>query len=108
MTLANLKISFKYLGLCISYDDLERVNMCQTQQLIKLAGSCRVPVPENIKRSSIIHGTTENVDHENTSFGVGGSHDTILVLFQKSAETEINEEISCKPEDIATLPPNKH
>ena len=31
MTLANLKISFKDLGLCISYDDLERVDMCQTQ-----------------------------------------------------------------------------
>ena len=50
----------------------------------------------------------DNVDHEeSTSSGIGGSHDTILVLFQKSNEIEINEEVSRKPEDIATLSPNK-
>ena len=50
----------------------------------------------------------DNFDHEeNTSSGIGGSHDTILVLFQKSDEIKINEEISLKPEDIATLSPNK-
>ena len=94
--------------MCISYDDLERVDMCQTQQLINLAGPCRVPVSENINCSSIIHGAMDNFDHEeNTSSGIGGSHDTILVLFQKSDEIEINEEISRKPEDIAALSPNK-
>ena len=50
----------------------------------------------------------DNFDHEkNTSSGIGGSHDTILVLFQKSDEIEINEEVSRKPEDIAALSPNK-
>ena len=104
----NLIQIFNRLGLCISYDDLERVDMCQTQQLINLAGPCRVPVPENINCSSIIHGAMDNFDHEeNTSSGIGGSHDTILVLFQKYDKIEINEEISRKPEDIAALSPNK-
>ena len=50
----------------------------------------------------------DNFDHEkNTSSGIGGSHDTILVLFQKSDEIEINVEVSRKPEDIAALSPNK-
>ena len=50
----------------------------------------------------------DNFNHEeNTSSGIGGSHDTILVLLQKSDEIVINEEISRKPEDIAALPQNK-
>ena len=56
----NLIQIFNRLGLCISYDDLERVDMCQTQQLIDLASPCRVPVPENIDSSSIIHGAMDN------------------------------------------------
>ena len=104
MTLANRKIQiFNRLGLCISYDDLERVDMCQTQQLIDLAGPFRVPVPENIDSSSIIRGAMDNFDHEeNTSSGIGGSRDTILVLFQKSDEIETTEEISHRPAEIAT------
>ena len=99
---------FNCLGLCISYDDLERVDMCQTQQLINLAGPSRVHVPENIDSSSIIHEAMDNFDHEeNTSSGIGGSHDTILVLFQKSDEIETNEEISHKPAEIAAFSPNK-
>ena len=82
--------------------------MSQTQQLINLVGPCRVPVPENINCSSIIYGAMDNFDHEeNTSSVIGGSHDTILVLFQKSDEIEVNEEISCQPDDIAALSPNK-
>ena len=104
----NLIQIFNRLGLCISYDDLERVDMCQTQQLINLAGLSRVPVPENINSSSIIHGAMDNFDHEvNISSGIGGSHDTILVLFQKSDEIETNEEISHKHAEIAALSQNK-
>ena len=82
--------------------------MCQTQQLINLAGPSRIPVPENIDSSSIIHGAMDNFNHEeNTSSGIGGSHDTILVLFQKCDEIETDEEISHKPAEIAALSPNK-
>ena len=50
----------------------------------------------------------DNFDHEeNTPSGIGGSHDTILVLFQKSDEIKNDEEISRKPEEIAALSPNK-
>ena len=50
----------------------------------------------------------DNFDHEeNTLSGVVGSHDTILVLFQKPDMVEIQEEISNKPEDISKLSANK-
>ena len=43
----------------------------------------------------------DNFDHEeNTVSGIGGSHDAILVLFQKPDFVEIQEEISKKPEYI--------
>ena len=43
----------------------------------------RVPVSLNINPTSIVHGVTDNFDRdENTSSGIGGGHDTILMLFQ--------------------------
>ena len=57
---------------------------------IDIAGPNRVPVPPSILPSIFIHGAMDNFDHEeNTSSGIGGSHDTILVLFQN---TDGNEE----------------
>ena len=58
--------------------------------------------------SLIVQGAMDNFDHEeNTSSGIGGSHDTILVLFQKSDEIETTNEISQKPAEITSLSPNK-
>ena len=50
----------------------------------------------------------DNFDHKgNTLSGVGGSHDTVLVLFQKPDMVETQEEISKKPEDISKLLANR-
>ena len=100
---------FNHLGLCISYDDLERIDICQTQQLINLAGPSGVPVPETIDDSSVVHGGADNVDHkENTESDIGGSHDTILVLFQKGNQDQVDDEvISQKLGDIAEISPNQ-
>lgn len=50
----------------------------------------------------------DNFDHEeNTLSGIGGSHDTIMVLFQKPDVAETEEEISEKPKDISKLSANK-
>ena len=51
-----------------------------------------MPAPKNINSSSIIHGAMDNFDHKgNTLSGVGGSHDTVLVLFQKPDMVETQE-----------------
>ena len=67
-----------------------------------------MPVPKNINSSSIIHGAMDNFDHKgNVLSGIGGSHDTILVLFQKPDMVETEKEISKKPEDISKLSANR-
>ena len=99
---------FHRLGLGISYDEVERTDIGITQEVINLTGPNRLPVPKNINSSSIIHGAMDNFDHEENTFsGIGGSHDTILVLFQKPDMVEIQEEINKKPEDISNLSANK-
>ena len=46
-------------------------------------------LPASTKPSVLIQGAMDNVDHEeNTSSETGGSHDTILVLFQNSENTD--------------------
>ena len=64
---------------------LERVDVGLAHCTINAAGSHRVPIPPSIFPSVLIHGAMDNFDHEeNTSSGIaGGSHDTILMLFQK-------------------------
>ena len=92
------------LGLCTSYDDVERIDMAQTKRLVDLAVSKRVPVPEEIDDESTVNGAMDNFDHEeNTPSGIGGSHDTILDLFQKSHKQEKPGEISHKPSELESF-----
>ena len=92
---------FNRMGYGISYSELEQIDNALTQRTIRRAGSYRVPVPPSIKPSVLIQGAMDNFDHEeNTSSGIGGSHDTILVLFQ-NCENADQEEVgkSCKSQD---------
>ena len=92
---------FNRLGLCIRYDDLEGVDIAFTQEIINFAGTNRVPVSKYINSSPIVHDAMDNFDHEeNTLSGIGGSHDTILVLFQKPGMKDTTEKISTKLANI--------
>ena len=92
---------FNRLGLCIRYDDLEGVDIAFTQEIINFAGTNRVPVSKYIYSSPIVHDAMDNFDHEeNTLSGIGGSHDTILVLFQKPGMKDTTEKISTKLANI--------
>ena len=55
---------FNRLGLSTSYDNLERVDVVITREIIYLTGPNRVKVPKNISLSSIIHGAMDNFGHE--------------------------------------------
>ena len=92
---------FNRLGLFIRYDDLEGVDIAFTQEIINFAGTNRVPVSKYINSSPIVHDAMDNFDHEeNTLSGIGGSHDTILVLFQKPGMKDTTEKISTKLANI--------
>ena len=84
------------MGFCISYDELERIDQGLAQRTIAAAGENRVPIPELINNSNMIHGAMDNFDNtEATLSGLGTSHDTILVLFQSGSNPrEETHEIS--------------
>lgn len=80
------------LGLCITYDKLERTNTGLVTRTIQLFGNNRIPVPKTTDSSAIIHAAVDNYDNEEGTFsGIGDSHDTILVFFQ-NAENEHGED----------------
>ena len=76
------------MGLCMSYDELEKIDVCLAERTIATAGPHCTLVSSIIKENAIIHGAMNNFDHdENTQSGKGGSYDTILMLFQNSNGT---------------------
>ena len=99
---------FNRLELCNSYDDLERVDIAITQEIINLAGPNRVPLPKSINSSSINDSATDNFDHEESTLSEdGGSHDAILVFFQKPGMKDTTEKISTKSVNICGISANK-
>lgn len=89
------------LGLCISYQELEKIYVSLARRIINATNGYRVPIPPNILPSLMIHGAMDNFDHiENTPSGKDSSHDTILMLFQNNESFIKKTEISLKaPED---------
>ena len=79
----------------ISYDDLERVDIAITQEIIYFAGINKVPVPKYINSSPIMLS------------GIGRSHDTILVLFQKPGMKHATGKISSNSVNICGMSAKK-
>ena len=75
-----------HLGLCISYEEVERIDTALAQHTIDMTGSHRVPIPSSIVPHELVHGAMDNFDYkENTVSGIGRSHNTIIMLFQNIA-----------------------
>ena len=75
-----------HLGLGTSYEEVERIDTALMQHTINMTGSHRVPIPSSIVPHELVHGAMGNFDHkENTVSGIGGSHDTIIMLFENIA-----------------------
>ena len=92
------------LGLCISYDGLERIDCSLANETMDSCVENKVPLPRTKTSSSIIHGAIDNFDHnENTLTGKGSSHDTIIMVFQNSensTETDnvLQKSVNCNLE----------
>ena len=52
------------MGLCMSYDKLEKIDVCLAERTIATAGPHRTPVSSIIKENTIIHGAMDNFDHK--------------------------------------------
>ena len=106
MTLVDQKLSYLIMNrlvLFISYDEMEKIDTGLAQRTINTAGVNRSPIPSTIKNDVLLHGAMDNFDHdENTPSGIGGSHDTILMVFQndQNKSNEKSAEISQMPENF--------
>lgn len=76
--------SLNHIGLCISYDSLQRMNHSFAARAVALSENNRVPLSPHFARDTPLCASMDNFDHEeDTKSGIGGSHDTVLVLFQE-------------------------
>lgn len=70
------------LGLCNSYDELEKIDNYLANRTIRRADNDPVSVPASISSSALVQVGMGNFDdEENTPTGKGSSHDTLLMLF---------------------------
>ena len=71
-----------WLGISISYDELERTGFTLINHLLKGLGENHVPICNSIDKSSL-YGALDNFDCiEDTKSGTWSSHDTMLMVFQ--------------------------
>ena len=88
------------LGICVSYDVLEKIDTGLTQRTIDVTGISRTPIHSAIESSVMCHGAMDDFDHnESTPSGIGTGHDTILMVFQNGLKSvgDQPKEISRKP-----------
>ena len=79
--------SLNHIGLCISYESLQRMNYSFAARAVSLSENNRVPLSPHFARDIPLCASMENFDHEeDTKSGIGGTHDTELVLFQEDKQ----------------------
>ena len=75
------------LGICKSYDEIERQNCPLSLRTIHLPGNENVPLPPSIVPGNLVQADIDNFDHEEgTPSLIGGSYDTIMVVFQNNQQ----------------------
>lgn len=86
---------FNRFGLTISYDELLRYHNDMASLIVQSAQG-NVPLPSHFDAEMFTIGAFDNFDHEEATIsGVGGSHDTVSVLFQdKPVSTKMKPNIS--------------
>ena len=72
------------LGICMSYDEIERQNCSLSLRTIHMSGNENVPLQPSIVPGNLVQAAIDNFDHEEgTPSRIGWSHDIIMVIFQK-------------------------
>ncbi|KAK7075294.1 hypothetical protein SK128_000885 [Halocaridina rubra] len=94
---ATLITSFNRLGLCSSYNDLLR-HQNDIASFSVEGSSDTIPFPCHFNKSGYTVGAFDNFDYEEANLsGMGGSHDTVAVLFQDEGGSNF-----CKPKRCHT------
>lgn len=88
---------FNRFGLCSSYDELQR-HQNDIASFTVESSSDIVPFPSHFDKSEYTVGAFDNFDHDEANLsGMGGSHDTVAVLFQDEGGSDF-----CKPRRTET------
>ena len=66
----------------MSYDEIKRQNRSLSLRTIHMSGNENVPLPPSIVPENIVQADHE----EGTPSRIGGSHDTIMVVFQNNQQ----------------------
>ena len=73
---------FNSYGLCIGYNEVLRQRNDLARFVVE-SGSDEVPFPSHLSSSQFTIAAFDNFDHDESNLsGIGGSHDTVSVLFQ--------------------------
>ena len=76
----------------MSSDEVERHNYSLCMRTVEQAGTNHVPVPQSISPNVLVQGAMDNFVHEeNTQSGIGGTHDTVMVLFQNKEKQNVKD-----------------
>ena len=81
----------------------ESIKLCAAK-LRKECASHRVPVPSSIVPHELVYGAMESFNHtkKKTVSGIGGSHGTIVMLFQSIRDTKLcNGQLQISKKDIS-------
>lgn len=85
---ATLIKSFNRLGLCSSYDEVQRVQNALANFTVERSIT-RVPFPTHFDEQNFTVAAFDNFDHnEATLSGIGSCHDTVTVLFQEECDSQ--------------------
>lgn len=80
---ATLITNFNRFGLCTSYDELARFHNDMAMFIVASDEEQLIPFPSHFDTSVFTTAAIDNFDHnEATLSGMGGTHDTVTVVFQ--------------------------
>lgn len=83
----SLITSFSRFGLCSSYDELMR-HQNDIASFTVAHSNETVPFPSHFDKGMFTMGAFDNFDHDEANLsGMGGSHDTVTVLFQDDGDS---------------------
>ena len=87
--------SLNHFGLGVSYDEVLRYHTDMVAYISEISEN-KIPLPSQFDPTLFTIGAFDNFDHEESSLsGIGGSHDTVMILMQDKPDADM--ENSGKP-----------
>ena len=80
-----------HLGLCTSYEEVERIDTALVQHTMNMTGSHRVPIPSSIVPHELVHEAMDNFDHKETQFLASEEVTTLSSCYFKTFQWTVTD-----------------